>query len=117
TRGITLRNVFLDMDPVPYTQGRIVAINASNRSIDVSIEAGYESPVTGSFADNTQSDVMLFAAATRDPLPTFSRMQTVTALAGGTYRLAFYNGNLTAAAAIGDFVTIKRHEAGTDLQS
>ncbi|HEX3135351.1 MAG TPA: hypothetical protein VHX44_17425, partial [Planctomycetota bacterium] len=40
-RNVTLRGLTLLHDPVPFTQGRIEAVGADGKSIDVRIAAGY----------------------------------------------------------------------------
>jgi len=114
---VTLRNLTLDMDPPPFTQGRIVAIDPVLNSVDVEIDPGYPLPATGSFNDSTGNDVMLFDAVTRDPTPFFSRKREVADLGGGLYRLFFYSTNLVSNASIDRYVTIKTAGQGTDLRT
>lgn len=113
----TVRNLVLDMDPPPFTQGKITAIHAASNFVDVAIDPGYPLPATGAFTDSTANDVMLFEGVSRDPTPTYSRKQEVVDLGGGSYRLFFYSSNLANDAAVNDYVTIKTAGQGDDLRA
>lgn len=113
---VTVRNLTLDYDPPPFTQARITAIDHPASTIDVTVDPGYPQPAIGTFGDSTSNDVMLFEGASRDPTPVFSRKSEVAALGGSQYRLTFFNGNLTSAAAMNDYVTIKTAGSGNDLR-
>lgn len=114
---ITVRNLALDMDPPPFTQGKITAINAASNSVDVLIDPGYPLPETGTnFTDTTGNDVMLYEGGSRDPAPNFSRKKEVVDLGGGQYRLFFYTSNLVPAAIVNDYVAIKTGGQGDDLR-
>jgi len=114
---VTVRNLVLDMDPPPFTQGEITAINTASNSVDVIIDPGYPLPETGTnFTDSTGNDVMLFDGTTRDPTPVFSRKREVVDLDGGSCRLFFYSSNLVNAATINDYVTIKTAGQGDSLR-
>jgi hypothetical protein len=115
--NITVRNITLDMDPPPFTQGKIMAINHDAPSIDVRIDPGYLLPATGDFNDSTGNDVMLYHRETREPITVFSRKKQVVDLGEGVYRLLFFNSRLTDVAVEGDFVTIKTAGSGNDLRA
>lgn len=44
--GLTLRGITVDYDPLPYTQGTVVAIGSNPVSYDVKLDAGYPSDET-----------------------------------------------------------------------
>ena len=113
---VTVRNLTLDMDPPPFTQGRIVAIDPVSNSVDVVIDPDYPLPATGLFTDSTGNDVMLFDSITRDPLPVFSRKKEVADLGGGSFRLFFYSTSLVGNASVDRYVTIKTAGQGNDLR-
>lgn len=116
---VVLRNITLDMDPPPFTQGRIQSIDVGGSRAEVLIDPSYLLPATGTtFADNTSNDVMLYRRATRDPVGgVFSRKTEVVDLGNRVYRLAFRNSSLVQSAVVGDFVTIKTAGEGTDLRT
>ncbi len=114
---VTLRNLTLDMDPPPFTQGKITAIDTGSNTVEVAIDPGYPLPETGTnFTDSTANDVMLFDGTTRDPTPVFSRKREVTTLSNGNFRIAFYSVNLTGSASVDDYITIKTAGQGSDLR-
>jgi hypothetical protein len=114
---VTLRNLTLDMDPPPFTQGKITAIDTVSNTVEVAIDPDYPLPETGTnFTDSTANDVMLFDGTTRDPTPIFSRKQEVTTLSNSNYRIAFHSANLTGSASLNDYITIKTAGEGTDLR-
>ncbi len=116
--NVVLRNISLDMDPPPFTQGKIVALDSSANSLDVRIDPGYPLPATGTFSNNTGSDVMLYHRDTREPVGgVFSRRSRVDQLGENTYRVFFYAAGLVQQAVVGDFVTIKTAGEGTDLRA
>jgi hypothetical protein len=45
--GTVLSNVAIDYDPLPFTQGVIVAADLASRSFDVKVDAGYLQPTAG----------------------------------------------------------------------
>ena len=74
---VALRNITLDMDPPPFTQGRIQSIDVGGSRAEVLIDPGYPLPATGTtFADNTSNDVMLYRRATREPVGGVSSRKT-----------------------------------------
>lgn len=114
---VTMRNITLDMDPPPFTQGKILYIDTVANSVDVEIEPGYPLPETGTFNDSTSNDVMLYHRETREPITVFSRKREVINLGERSYRLFFFNTRLIDQAVPGDFVTIKTAGEGDDLRA
>lgn len=119
--SVTVRNLILDMDPLPFTQGRIVALDTEGNSMDIEIEPGYANPVVGSgFADHPDYDVMLFDGSTREPIHRFSRILETVDLGNGAFRLLFRTADLVNGASPADLVTVKINgdtlDGGTDLK-
>lgn len=44
-KNSTLKNVNLDWDPLPFTQGRVMALDHKTQQIHVKLDAGYDQPV------------------------------------------------------------------------
>ena len=42
SRNVTLKNLFIDWDPLPYTQGTILNVNAQAKTLDFQVDEGYE---------------------------------------------------------------------------
>lgn len=54
--SLTLRNLQIDYDPLPFTQGKVTAVDAKKRSAEVKLHDGYPGvevlvPANGSFVD------------------------------------------------------------------
>jgi hypothetical protein len=45
TQNVTIRDLALDFDPLPFTQGTVVAVNSRKHYIDFELESGYPSPI------------------------------------------------------------------------
>lgn len=119
--SLTVRNLFLDMDPLPFTQGRILAVNPEANSLDLEIEPGYADPVIGSgFLDHPDNDVILYDGSTREPIHRFDRKREVIELGNGIFRLFFHGSDLVEGTRPGDLVTVKNNgdtfDGGFDLR-
>ena len=44
SRDVTIRGLTIDYDPLPFTQGRVTAVDAAGGSFDMAIDEGYPSP-------------------------------------------------------------------------
>ena len=42
--GVTLRDIAIDYDPLPFTQGRVVGVNPAMGTFDLEVERGYGDP-------------------------------------------------------------------------
>jgi hypothetical protein len=106
SRGVELRELSIDFDPVPFTQGEIVAMDPTGAWYDIRIDAGYTTD-PGVFQENRAMKV--FDAATRR-FKVDGRLVFPSSLASpadGMFRAAFDDpaadfNNLRA----GDFVAI-----------
>jgi len=43
SKNIIIKDLYIDYDPLPFTQGKIVAVNVENRTFDLEIDKGYPS--------------------------------------------------------------------------
>jgi len=50
-RNVTVRNFRIDYDPLPFTQGDVVAVNAAAGTFDVRLHAGYPDPPSEEWAE------------------------------------------------------------------
>ena len=48
-RNVTVRGLSIDYDPLPYTQGRITALSADRRVVDITLFDGYPAAATAHF--------------------------------------------------------------------
>jgi hypothetical protein len=67
TDNFTIKNVTLDWDPLPFTQGIVTAVNLDSSTIDVQIDPGYERVVPGMSPEKNEGSWrgILFDAETR----------------------------------------------------
>lgn len=69
-RNVTIKNAFIDWDPLPFTQGTIVAVDPSSRTLEVRLDEGYQRVTEGmtSVPENKNAGWrgVLFDATTRE---------------------------------------------------
>ena len=56
---VIIRDLIIDYDPLPFTQGTIVSINAATGEFDLRLDAGYPSPDEPWFATGTPTNQMV----------------------------------------------------------
>lgn len=93
---VTLRQLAIDYDPLPFTQGTIVAVDPAGGTLDLRIDANYPDPTKEPFRSSTVGDgsvrdartpeVLKFAAGDRGKVGLTS-MAAITTLAADTVRL------------------------------
>lgn len=70
SQRVTLKNLFIDWDPLPFTQGTIESVNTSDNTIHVRIDPGYERVTEGLAATTAapgDADRSHFRGALFDP--------------------------------------------------
>lgn len=99
--GVNLRGVTIDWDPLPFTQGRIVAIDPSSAWCEIEVEKGYsDNAETFSVeGESFKSGAFLFDPATRLLKPGAWDMfgAQVTRPRAGVLRVSFKNPGVLAA--------------------
>lgn len=103
---VTARGLAIDYDPLPFTQGTVVAVDATARSFDWRLDAGYPDPTEERFVRATAHRGMLYHPATgRLKAAAGSKViGEVAPLGGGVFRFPV-SGVVAAAAtptAVGD---------------
>src|SRR5262249_6293728 len=48
-RNVQIKNLALDCDPLPFTQGTITAVNHDDATFDLKVQEGYRDPATPTF--------------------------------------------------------------------
>ena len=125
--NLTMKNIIMDWDPLPYTQGTITGVNPKDKTLDVDISPGYEK-VSKRFASlpPVESDKeatvrgFIFDAKTSLLKPCQEGFRVVpflqTPKVGGAYRvktLIFYNKPLESLnAKVGDKITFLMRSSG-----
>lgn len=103
---VTARGLTIDYDPLPFTQGTVVAVDAAARSFDWRLDGGYPDPTEKRFVRATAHRGMLYHPATgRLKAAAGSKViGEVAPLGGGLFRFPV-SGVISAAAtetAVGD---------------
>jgi len=111
-----LRNLAVDFDPVPFTQGEVIAMHPAGEWCDVAIDRGYDTNVDV-FQQNLAMKV--FDAKTRD-FKREGRLMfplTMTAEKEGIFRAGFPNGFDTDICnfSVGDLVAITSDRPSTGI--
>ncbi|EIP99192.1 hypothetical protein OpiT1DRAFT_03702 [Opitutaceae bacterium TAV1] len=65
-KNTTLRNAFLDWDPLPYLQGVVTAIDEKAGTFDVKLDPGYERAVPALMRDSWRGRGIVFDRETRE---------------------------------------------------
>ncbi|RRJ97342.1 right-handed parallel beta-helix repeat-containing protein [Opitutaceae bacterium TAV4] len=91
--NVTLRDLAIDYDPLPFTQGKITAVNRNAGTFDLQIDAAYAPPDAPMFQNLPGSFGMIFDTQTKrlkSGAPDFIRANlalTTRTAAGNTWRL------------------------------
>lgn len=111
--GLTIRGLTIDYDPLPYTQGSVVAFNNTERWLEFQLHAGYPANA-GYFVDR-------LAAYTYDPATRLIKRGSwdlypsgVSLVRPGVFRLTFTSSDALVknGTAIGDLLMLSRRAAG-----
>jgi hypothetical protein len=114
SRNVTIKNLFFDWDPLPYTQGRIVSVNPDNGTVDVRLDAGFEKVSPRLFNLRPDQNEPNVRSAVFDANGRFKRFQNgyrvmpflSTAAQNGLYAvkiMTFYDRDMSSInAAVGD---------------
>ena len=121
SRNVTVKNLTIDYDPLPYTQAVIRSIDAESGTLAFTPMQGYVDPVVSEdYGNSLWSDVMFYDRDTRNMTHTFLRMRAISKNDDGTFSLLFHGtsgsmyqsdsghvSRVLAARKPGDFLTIK----------
>jgi len=120
SRNVTIKNLVIDYDPLPYTQAVIQSIAPESGTLTFSPMSGYADPVVAEYGNSPRSDVMFYHSDTRKMTHTFLRMRAISQNDDGTFSLLFlgesgqmYHADsahitrVLASLKPGDFITVK----------
>jgi hypothetical protein len=108
SEDVSLHNVILDYDPLPYTQGRILAV--TERGIRFAPDPCYPAPVVAGadrYKDHNSSDCIFIDGHTRLFNHEWRRIQSVQPADSNAYDVAFYGSRRIASTRAGDFIAVK----------
>ena len=110
----------VDYDPLPYTQGTIVAVNSPN-SVDVRLDTGMPLPTSASFAPQLRSYARPFSMLIGPSSPKLKLtvdtafFPTPALLSGDVWRYTDTSGKLASQAAVGDRLVQQGGRAASDV--
>ena len=113
SQNITLKNLTIDYDPLPYTQTVIQSIIPESGTLTFVPMTGYPDPaVSNNYADFVPSDAMFYDRDTRKMTHSFLRLRTISRDEFGVFSATFHgdSGHISrvlAARKPGDFLTVK----------
>lgn len=105
----TLRNLTLDYETPPFTQGRIVAANAERTRLEVEIDEGFPSPLAPNLLEAPSRRLTPLSPETRTYLPGTFPLGKVEPLGGRKFRVelgSFHAGTARTSLAPGNPVVI-----------
>lgn len=119
SQEVTLRDLFLDYDPLPFTQARLTKLALAEGFIQFRVEPGYADPAAGGaeiYRDFKSSDAVFIDGQTRLFTHDWGRLASVKELGGHVFEARFHYADLQkrfARLKLGDFIVIKLHFAET----
>ena len=123
SQNVTLKNMTIDYDPLPYTQVVIQSITPESGTLTFVPMAGYPDPmVSNNYADFVPSDAMFYDRDTRKMTHSFLRLRTISRDDAGVFSATFHGdaghiSRVLAARKPRDFLTIKLpYQRGAPLQ-
>lgn len=116
--NIIVKDLFIDYDPLPFTQGKVVAVDTDNKSFDLKIDEGYPSFNHEMFKKAPGSWGMLkdplIPGKLKDGAPNLYGSRDFKELSPGVFRITFPNIGLLKHVEIGDaYVHIARSNGKT----
>jgi hypothetical protein len=122
SKNILVQDLFIDYDPLPFTQGIVVAVDAKNKSIDVKVDEGFPLFSHQMFQKATQVWGMLkdpnVPGKLKDGAQNLFGSKDFTDLGNRVFRIKFQNAGLTRFVEVGDpYVHIARSNGVTIFKS
>lgn len=118
SKNIIIKNLIIDYDPLPFTQGKIVAVNKDNNSFDLKVDEGFPKLTHDMFQESSRCWGMLMdpdiPGKLKDGAPNLFGTRDFEELSPGVFRVKFKSGRLLAYTEVGDlYVHIARTNGRT----
>ncbi|SED13969.1 parallel beta-helix repeat (two copies) [Tenacibaculum sp. MAR_2009_124] len=118
SKNIIVKNLYIDYDPLPFTQGRIVGVHLKNRTFDLKIDHGFPSLKHKMFQKASRVWGMLMDEKTpgklKDGAPNLYQSKQFEELSGGIFRITVKSQKLLKHMEINDsYVHIARTNGRT----
>jgi hypothetical protein len=122
SNNIIVKNLFIDYDPLPFTQGKVVAVNLDSNSFDLKIDEGFPDFKHSMFKDATRVWGMLMdptiPGKLKDGAPNLFGSKDFQEISAGVFRVKFETNRLLKFVEIGDlYVHIARTNGKTIFKS
>lgn len=116
--NIIVKNLFIDYDPLPFTQGKVVAVNLDSNSFDLKIDVGFPDFKHSMFKDATRVWGMLMdpniPGKLKDNAPNLFGSKDFQEVSTGVFRIKFETNRLLKFVEVGDlYVHIARTNGRT----
>jgi hypothetical protein len=118
SNNIIVKNLFIDYDPLPFTQGKIVAVNKESNSFDLKVDEGFPKITHSMFQESSRCWGMLMDRSIpgklKDGAPNLFGTRNFEELSPGVFRVKFDSDRLLAFTEVGDlYVHIARTNGRT----
>ena len=106
SQNIIVKNLTIDYDPLPFTQGKIVGVDIKNKTFDFKIDEGFPSLNMGMFQDASRVWGMLMDAKIpgklKDGAPNYYASKNFKELEPGTFRIKMPGPRMLKFMQVGD---------------
>lgn len=118
SQNIIVKDLFIDYDPLPFTQGKVMAVDIKNKTFDLKVDAGFPGLTESMFQDATQVWGMLMdptiPGKLKDGAPNLFNSKEFEDLGSNVYRVKLGQVSLLKHIEVGDlYVHIARTNGRT----
>ena len=120
--NIIVKNLFIDYDPLPFVQGKIVAVNQNSNSFDIKIDEGFPKLTDPMFQNASRCWGMLMdptiPGKLKDGAPNLFGSKNFKEISAGVFSVTFETNRLLKFVEVGDlYVHIARTNGKTIFKS
>ncbi len=122
SNNIIVKNLTIDYDPLPFTQGKIIAVDVKGKTFDFKIDEGFPSLNTNMFQDASRVWGMLMdpkiPGKLKDGAPHYYASKKFKEIEPGTFRITMPGPRLLKFMEVGDlYVHVARTNGSTIFKS
>lgn len=116
--NIIVKNLFIDYDPLPFTQGKVVAVNLDEKYFDLKVDEGFPKLTNPMFQESSRCWGMLMdpniPGKLKDGAPNLFASRDFEEISAGVFRVKFKGPRLLKFVELGDsYVHIARTNGRT----
>ena len=115
SRDITVHDLALDYDPLPFTQARLTGLALERGAVQFRVEPGYTDPAVGDeqlYRDFKSSDAVFLDDTSRAFTHEWGRLRSIRAIGDHVFEAQFHAPDLRkrfTRLKVGDFIAIKKN--------